>query len=87
MFGKKGDDGGFVPAPLELVRLALPRRCYTQSHIDRVLEIAAEVAKRRDDLSGFEMVERPPFLPHFTARFRPIVPRATTAAAAPSSRT
>jgi tryptophanase len=87
MFGKKGDDGGFVPAPLELVRLALPRRCYTQSHIDRVLEIAAEVAKRRDELTGFEMVERPPLLPHFTARFRPLIPRATTAAAAPSSRT
>jgi len=72
MFGKAGADGKFVPAALELVRLALPRRCYTQSHIDRVLEIAAEVAQRRDALRGFRMVERPPFLPHFTARFRPL---------------
>ena len=72
MFGKKSPDGAFAPAALELVRLALPRRCYTQSHVDRVLEIAADVAARKDELTGFEIVERPPFLPHFTARFRPL---------------
>ncbi len=72
MFGKPGADGRFEPAALELVRLALPRRCYTQSHVDRVLEIAADVAKRKESLTGYEMVERPPFLPHFTARFRPL---------------
>jgi tryptophanase len=72
MFGKRTPDGTFVPAALELVRLALPRRCYTQSHVDRVLEIAAEVAKKKRTLSGLELLERPPFLPHFTARFRPL---------------
>jgi tryptophanase len=72
MFGRKDEDGGFAPAALELVRLALPRRCYTQSHVDRVLEICGEIARKKRELSGFEMVERPPFLPHFTARFRPL---------------
>jgi tryptophanase len=71
MFGRPGPDGGFAPADLELVRLALPRRRYTQSHVDRVLEIAETVAAKRDRLRGFEMTERPPHLPHFTARFRP----------------
>lgn len=71
MFGKPTPDGGFVPSALELVRLALPRRRYTQSHVDRMIEIAVDVAKRRDVLRGFEMTERPPHLPHFTARFRP----------------
>jgi tyrosine phenol-lyase len=71
MFGKPTPDGGFVPAAMELVRLALPRRRYTQSHVDRMIEIAADVAKRRESLRGFEMTERPPHLPHFTARFRP----------------
>jgi tryptophanase len=71
MFGKPGEDGAFVPAALELVRLAMPRRRYTQSHVDRILEIAGEVALVRDRIRGFEMTERPPHLPHFTARFAP----------------
>lgn len=71
MFGRPTADGGFTAPDLELVRLALPRRRYTQSHVDRVIEIAADVAGRRDRLRGFEMTERPPHLPHFTARFRP----------------
>jgi tryptophanase len=70
MFGKPLPDGGFQPAALELVRFAMPRRRYTQSHVDRMLEIAADVAKRRDRLRGFVMTERPPHLPHFTAKFR-----------------
>src|SRR6185295_1988158 len=71
MFGKPAKDGAFAAPDLELVRLALPRRRYTQSHVDRVIEIAAELAGRRGQLRGFEMTERPPHLPHFTARFRP----------------
>jgi tyrosine phenol-lyase len=71
MFGKPASDGGFAAPDLELVRLAMPRRRYTQSHVDRMLEIAADMAKRRDRLRGFEMIERPPHLPHFTAKFRP----------------
>ena len=53
----------------ELVRLALPRRVYTQSHVDYVGEVIAEVAKRRDTIRGMKIVEEPPFLRHFTARF------------------
>jgi len=71
MFGSEDDDGKFVPASMELVRLALPRRRYTQSHVDRILEVAAEIAEQKDRISGMDIVERPPFLPHFTARFRP----------------
>jgi tryptophanase len=72
MFGKPTADGGFVPSALELVRLALPRRRYTQSHVDRIIEIAAEIAQRRGEMRGFEMTERPPHLPHFTAKFAPV---------------
>ena len=71
MFGRRSADGRFEPARLELVRLALPRRVYTQSHVDRILETAAEVAANARRIPGMEMTWRPPYLPHFTARFRP----------------
>jgi tryptophanase len=71
MFGVYGEGGAFTPARLELVRLALPRRVYTQSHVDRILEIAAEVAERAERLRGVEMTFHPPYLRHFTAKFRP----------------
>lgn len=76
MFGRRAPDGAFLPARLELVRLALPRRVYTQSHVDRILEIAAAVAARAGAIRGLEMTYAPPFLPHFTARFRPFAARA-----------
>jgi tryptophanase len=63
--------GGRV-APLELLRLAIPRRVYTQSHIDYVLEVAAEVARRRTALRGLRIVEESPHLRHFTARLVPV---------------
>lgn len=72
MFGRKAADGTFAAPRLELVRLALPRRVYTQSHGDRILEIAADVARRAKELRGMEMTWRPPYLPHFTARFKPV---------------
>jgi tryptophanase len=72
MFGRHEEDGRFAPADQDLVRLALPRRVYTQSHVDRVLEICTDVAGRTADLGGVEMTYEPPFLRHFTARFRPI---------------
>ncbi len=72
MFGKPLPDGGFAPADLELVRIALPRRRYTQSHIDYVLERCGEIAARKDKIGGMEMTRRPPFLPHFTAHFAPV---------------
>jgi tryptophanase len=64
MFG--GD--GKVPE-MELVRLALPRRVYTQSHIDYVIESAAELFEQRDKMVGLRMTNSPPFLRHFTATF------------------
>ncbi len=64
MFGKN--------ASMELVRLAFPRRVYTQSHFDYILEGFAELAARRQQLKGMRMVHEPPFLRHFTARFEPI---------------
>ncbi|MGE3173182.1 MAG: tryptophanase [Planctomycetota bacterium] len=55
----------------ELYRLAIPRRVYTKSHVDYVIEVAAEVAGRRDGLTGFRIVEQPPHLRHFSARLQP----------------
>ncbi|PYO26726.1 MAG: tyrosine phenol-lyase [Gemmatimonadetes bacterium] len=72
MFGKRLPDGGETPAALELVRLAVPRRTYTQSHIDYVAEVIAEVARGKDRLRGYRIVEQAPWLRHFTARFEPI---------------
>jgi tryptophanase len=57
---------------MELVRLAIPRRTYTQSHIDYVAEVVIDVATHASDLRGFRMVEQAPWLRHFTARFEPI---------------
>jgi tryptophanase len=56
----------------ELLRLAIPRRVYTQSHIDYLVEAILEVNERRDQIRGFEIVSQPQFLRHFTARFRPL---------------
>jgi tryptophanase len=56
----------------ELLRLAIPRRVYTQSHIDYLVEAILEVNCRRDSIRGLEIVSEPQFLRHFTARFRPI---------------
>jgi tryptophanase len=72
MFGKLDSEGSFVPARMELVRLAIPRRVYTQSHIDYVIEVVVEVFRRRQELGGYRIVEEPPFLRHFTARFAPV---------------
>ena len=57
------------PAAMELVRLALPRRVYTQSHVDYVIEVITSVAARKDELRGVTIIEQPPTLRHFTARF------------------
>src|SRR5260370_5350556 len=57
----------------ELLRLAIPRRVYTQSHIDYLVEAILEVNERKEALRGFEIVSQPRYLRHFTARFRPVV--------------
>jgi len=71
MFGLH-PDGSETPAALDLVRLAIPRRTYTQSHIDYVIEVCSEVAARSGDLRGYRITEAPPALRHFTARFAPL---------------
>jgi tryptophanase len=71
MFGRH-PDGTEEPAAMDLVRLAIPRRTYTQSHIDYVIEVVTAVAERASDLRGFRIVEQPPQLRHFTARFEPL---------------
>ena len=71
MFGLH-PDGTEHPAMMDLVRLAIPRRTYTQSHIDYVIEVCAEVAARGPKLPGYRIVEQSPALRHFTARFEPI---------------
>jgi len=69
MFGKYDAAGKFVPAPMELVRLAIPRRVYTQTHIDYVVEVFKELKEEKDKARGFRITREPPFLRHFTARF------------------
>jgi tryptophanase len=71
MFGRH-PDGTESPGPMDLVRLAIPRRTYTQSHIDYVIEVVRYVAARAADLRGFRIVDEPPALRHFTARFEPL---------------
>jgi tryptophanase len=69
MFGRRDPDGGpDEPAAMELVRLAIPRRTYTQSHIDYVAEVVIDVAVRAQELGGYKIVEQAPWLRHFTAR-------------------
>jgi tryptophanase len=70
MFGKRDDQGVEQPGPLDLLRLAIPRRVYTQSHIDYVVEVILEVWRRRDEIRGLELTYQAPFLRHFSARFR-----------------
>jgi tryptophanase len=61
-------------ARMDLVRLAIPRRVYTQSHIDYVIEVILEVWKNRDRIAGLKLTEGAPFLRHFTARLEPLEP-------------
>jgi tryptophanase len=68
MFGRH-PDGSESAAPMDLVRLAIPRRTYTQSHIDYVIEVCRRVAERAGELRGLRIVEQPSALRHFTARF------------------
>lgn len=72
MFGKYDQTGQLVSPPLELVRLAMPRRVYTQSHMDYVTEVILEVYEKREQLSGFQITEEVPLLRHFTAKFKPL---------------
>lgn len=72
MFGTYDEQMNLIPAQNELVRLAIPRRVYTQSHIDYVLDIFDEILEDKEQSKGFKIVYEPPFLRHFTALFDPI---------------
>ena len=73
MFGRTDPETGRAIHPaMELVRLAIPRRVYTQSHVDYAAEVIAGVYQRRHELRGLRIVHQAPFLRHFTARFKPI---------------
>lgn len=61
-----------IPAALELVRLAIPRRVYTQSHIDYVAEVIIEVFNKKNEIKGLTIVEEAPMLRHFTAKLKPV---------------
>jgi tyrosine phenol-lyase len=72
MFGKYDKKGKFIPAAQELVRLAIPRRVYTQSHIDYVVEVFDEIVKTKNSVKGLKIIKEPKFLRHFTSHFSPI---------------
>ena len=73
MFGKIDPKSGkFRPARLEMVRLAIPRRVYTQSHMDYVVECVEAVFRKRDHIRGMRITYEPPVLRHFTATFEPV---------------
>jgi tyrosine phenol-lyase len=69
MFGKRDESGVEHPGHQDLLRLAIPRRVYTQPHIDYVVEVILELWRRRDGIRGLELTYQAPFLRHFTARF------------------
>jgi tryptophanase len=70
MFGKYDANNKLVPSPMELVRLAIPRRVYTQSHIDYVAEVIIDVFEKRNTIKGLKIIEEASTLRHFTARLK-----------------
>ncbi len=74
MFGRQ-PDGSEVPAAMELVRLAFPRRVYTQSHVDYLAEVLTYVNLIKSEITGLRMVKAPDVLRHFTAQFEPLADR------------
>jgi tyrosine phenol-lyase len=70
MFGKKDEKGEHIAPPMELVRLAIPRRVYTKSHMEYIAEAVIEVYKNRDNIKGLDITWEAPFLRHFTAKFK-----------------
>ncbi|HOU55298.1 MAG TPA: tryptophanase [Myxococcota bacterium] len=72
MFGRWAADGRFIPARNELVRLAIPRRVYTQSHIEYLIEVVLEVFRKRDQVRGLRFRREAQVLRHFTSTFEPV---------------
>ncbi len=71
MFGKYEANGHTIPAQMELVRMAVPRRVYTQSHIDYVAEVVIEVFQKRQEIRGLRIKEESALLRHLTAKLAP----------------
>jgi tryptophanase len=72
MFGRQDPEtGAEIPVEKDLVRMAFPRRVYTQSHMDYVVEVMAEVWKKREQIPGWKITYQAPMLRHFTAEFAP----------------
>lgn len=69
MFGKYDENGKLIPSPMELVRLAIPRRVYTKSHFDYVVEVFDKIVQNKATTKGVKIVKEPKFLRHFTAHF------------------
>ncbi len=72
MFGSKDKDGNPLPAQMELVRLAFPRRVYTQSHFDVAAEAIIDCYQNREKARGMKLTYEPPFLRHFTCDLAPV---------------
>jgi tryptophanase len=73
MFGKQDPkNGSFIGAPMELLRLAIPRRVYTQSHIDYVIEAFGRLSRKKESIQGLKVIEASPMLKHFTAKLVPV---------------
>jgi tyrosine phenol-lyase len=72
MFGKRDENGIEQPGRMDLLRLAIPRRVYTQSHMDYVVEVILKVWQNRRNIRGLRLLYQAPFLRHFTARLEPI---------------
>ncbi|MCK5100831.1 MAG: hypothetical protein KAR45_22165, partial [Desulfobacteraceae bacterium] len=72
MFGQFDEDGNELPSPLELVRLAIPRRVYTQSHFEYLVEAIKEVWEKKDQIPGYKITYQTKFLRHFTCHFETV---------------
>jgi tryptophanase len=70
MFGKYNEAHELIPSPMDLVRLAIPRRVYTQSHIEYVIEVFEKIHREKEKARGYEIIEEPEFLRHFTCKFK-----------------
>jgi tryptophanase len=72
MFGHFDENGVEQPSPLELVRMAFPRRVYTQSHFDSMIEVIAQVWNQREQIGGHRITYQPKQLRHFTCHLEPV---------------
>ena len=71
MFGKYDKGHHLIPHTMELVRMAIPRRVYTQSHIEYVIEVFEKILEDKESVRGYDIISEPKFLRHFSAHFEP----------------